>query len=80
LTLGGKFTILHTFCITPCTDGDEPTGIILGSNGNFYGTTTLGGEFESGTVFEISPTGDFKLLHTFCSLANCADGGIPIFP
>lgn len=80
LTLSGKFTILHTFCTSSCTDGDEPTGIILGSDGNFYGTTTLGGAFQSGTVFQISPTGTFKVLHTFCSLANCADGGIPIFP
>jgi uncharacterized repeat protein (TIGR03803 family) len=81
LTLGGKITILYTFCPTsPCTDGDEPTGITLGSDGNFYGTTTLGGKFESGTIFQISPSGAFKLLYTFCSLANCADGGIPIFP
>jgi uncharacterized repeat protein (TIGR03803 family) len=80
LTLSGKITILHTFCSSSCDDGYEPTGITLGSDGNFYGTTTLDGKFDSGTVFQISPTGDFKLLHTFCSLANCADGGIPIFP
>jgi uncharacterized repeat protein (TIGR03803 family) len=81
MTLGGKITILYTFCTTSsCTDGDEPTGIIQASDGNFYGTTTLGGEFESGTIFKISPAGKFTLLHTFCSLANCADGGIPVYP
>jgi uncharacterized repeat protein (TIGR03803 family) len=80
LTLGGKITILHTFCSSSCDDGDDPTGLTLGSDGNFYGTTTSDGKFDSGTVFQISPTGNFKLLHTFCSLANCADGGIPTFP
>jgi uncharacterized repeat protein (TIGR03803 family) len=82
LTLGGKITILHTFCSSnsSCTDGNEPTGITQGSDGNFYGTATWGGEFENGTIFKISPTGNFTLLHTFCSLANCADGGIPVYP
>jgi uncharacterized repeat protein (TIGR03803 family) len=80
LTLRGNITILHTFCGSSCTDGDEPTGLTRGSDGNFYGTTTLGGQFESGTIFQISPSGTFKLLYTFCSLADCADGGIPIYP
>jgi uncharacterized repeat protein (TIGR03803 family) len=82
ITLGGKITTLYTFCATagPCNDGQYPTGIIQASDGNFYGTTTLGGKFDSGTIFQISPSGGFKLLYTFCSLANCADGGIPLFP
>jgi uncharacterized repeat protein (TIGR03803 family) len=81
MTLGGKITTLYSFCATrPCNDGQYPTGIIQASDGNFYGTTTSGGEFGSGTIFKIGPTGTFKLLYTFCSLANCADGGIPLFP
>ncbi len=81
MTLGGKITTLYSFCATrPCNDGQYPTGVILASDGNFYGTTTSGGEFGGGTIFKIGPTGAFKLLYTFCSLANCADGGIPLFP
>jgi uncharacterized repeat protein (TIGR03803 family) len=81
MTLGGKITTLYSFCATrPCNDGQYPTGVILASDGDFYGTTTSGGEFGSGTIFKIGPTGTFKLLYTFCSLANCADGGIPLFP
>jgi uncharacterized repeat protein (TIGR03803 family) len=82
MTLGGKITTLYSFCATPrpCNDGQYPTGVIQASDGNFYGTTESGGKFGSGTIFQISPSGAFKLLYTFCSLANCADGGIPLFP
>ena len=77
LTLDGKLTILYTFCPNAgCADGQFPLGLVLGSDGNFYGAAEEGGAGSgvSGTIFRISPTGEFKLLYTFCSLANCADG------
>ncbi|MGA8534147.1 MAG: choice-of-anchor tandem repeat GloVer-containing protein [Candidatus Tumulicola sp.] len=45
----------------PPTDGGSPFGnLLLGSDGNFYGTTNSGGvgpRFrDGGTVFEVSPT------------------------
>ena len=80
LTLDGQITILHTFCTSPCIDGANPIGITLASDGNFYGTTSEGGEFTWGTLFKISPTGEFTLLHAFCSLANCTDGRQPFSP
>ncbi len=81
MTLGGKITILYTFCQqTLCNDGNGPTGVSLGSDGKFYGTTSGGGAFSSGVLFQVSSTGKFSLLHTFCSRANCADGDIPVFP
>jgi uncharacterized repeat protein (TIGR03803 family) len=82
MTLSGEFTTLYSFCaVHPCTDGIGPTGIILGGDGNFYGTTGVGGSAANGgTIFSISPTGQFKLLYTFCSVTNCADGGNPVYP
>jgi uncharacterized repeat protein (TIGR03803 family) len=81
LTLGGELTTLYTFCsATPCTDGQFPNGIVLGQNGNFYGTAYTGGQFNQGDVFEITPTGKLTVLHSFCSLAHCADGYNPIYP
>lgn len=81
ITPGGELTTLYAFCPTAgCADGQMPRGIILASDGNFYGATTVGGEFSQGTIFSISPTGTFKLLHTFCSQSNCADGGAPQSP
>ena len=55
----GAFTTLHKFCnpVPACPDGIFPSGIILGTDGNFYGTTRLGGVPESnsgGTVFKIT--------------------------
>ncbi|HYM79527.1 MAG TPA: choice-of-anchor tandem repeat GloVer-containing protein [Candidatus Dormibacteraeota bacterium] len=80
MTLDGQFTILYTFCPSSgCADGVVPSGIIQASDGNFYGTTSVGGK-GVGTIFQISPTGQFKLLYTFCSLAKCTDGANPGFP
>src|SRR5262249_15326787 len=40
VTPGGKFTQLHEFCAEAnCTDGQNPNGLFLGFDGNFYGTT-----------------------------------------
>jgi uncharacterized repeat protein (TIGR03803 family) len=53
-------------------DGAAPaSGVVLDSAGNIYGTTTLGGAYYSGTVFELSPLGtgwSETLLHSFSDL------------
>ena len=81
MTLNGRITVLRVFCSSnACTDGDLPTGIILASDGNFYGTTNYGGSAGYGTIFQISPTGTYKVLYSFCSQADCVDGayvGVP---
>jgi uncharacterized repeat protein (TIGR03803 family) len=81
LTLGGRLTTLYTFCPSiPCIDGQGPTGLMQASDGNFYGTTTVGGRFKEGTIFKVTPSGKFTVLYSFCSLANCTDGERPYFP
>jgi uncharacterized repeat protein (TIGR03803 family) len=81
MTTAGELTTLYDFCTTAsCSDGKAPLGIILASDGNFYGATAAGGKFKQGTLFSVSPTGEFKLLYTFCSQANCADGSYLLFP
>lgn len=75
LTIDGQRTVLYTFCsASGCADGQWPYGVIQGWDGNFYGTTERGGANNQGIFFQISPTGSFKVLHSFCSQANCADG------
>lgn len=85
ITSSGTFTSLYSFCANfGCTDGSSPQGLSLGSDGNFYGTTSEGGENASGTnggtIFSLSPTGVYTVLYSFCSQANCADGTNPDAP
>ena len=81
MSLDGKITTLYTFCPTaPCIDGSTPTGILQASDGNLYGSTYFGGSTNAGTIFQLTPSGEFKSLHSFCSVAKCADGQSPNFP
>ncbi len=79
ITPGGTLTTLHSFCqMSDCTDGEEPYGgLVQGTDGNFYGTTTFGGAAGDGMVFKITPAGTLTTLYNFCSLAGCADGANP---
>jgi uncharacterized repeat protein (TIGR03803 family) len=82
ITPSGVLTTLYSFCSQPhCTDGYAPdAGMVQASDGNFYGTTPLGGALSSGggTVFKITPSGALTTLYSFCSQPNCADGYGPM--
>ncbi|RDC63661.1 choice-of-anchor tandem repeat GloVer-containing protein [Adhaeribacter pallidiroseus] len=73
LTPTGTYTVLHHFNGT--SRGGWPSGnLVLGNDGNFYGVTTSYGAYELGTIFKITPSGTFTLLHSF----ERATGGTPI--
>ncbi len=82
-----SLTGLYSFCSrTNCADGEYPmSGLIIGENGNLYGTTNGGGpdlalcnnDHGCGTVFEITPNRELTTLYNFCSETNCADGYLP---
>jgi uncharacterized repeat protein (TIGR03803 family) len=81
ITPAGANSTLYTFCSQMnCTDGGSPAAALIQVGGNFYGTAQFGGLFDGGTVFEISPKGALTTLHSFCALANCADGSVPRAP
>jgi uncharacterized repeat protein (TIGR03803 family) len=64
-------TVLHEFT---GTDGASPSsGLVRGTDGNFYGTTSAGGTAFSGTFFRITADGVFTSLYSFS-----ADQGFPI--
>ena len=79
ITPSGKFAVLYSFCaLTFCTDGAQPRpGLVQATDGNFYGTTLIGGANGPGTVFRLTPNGVFTTLYSFCSQPNCTDGAQP---
>jgi uncharacterized repeat protein (TIGR03803 family) len=75
ITPAGTFTTLHIF-----TSGDgfySQAAMVQGADGNFYGTTAMGGSQAAGTIFRISTTGSFSTLHSFCLQHGCPDGATP---
>ena len=69
LTPNGTLTSLYSFCLgqSDCPEGQLPeAGLIQGADRNFYGTTQYyGGPSHNGTVFRITPNGEFTNLHSF---------------
>lgn len=65
------FTSLYSF--TGINDGFTPNGLVQGSDGNFYGTTSNGGTNSSGTVFKVSPSGALIPLYSFTGTADGAN-------
>jgi uncharacterized repeat protein (TIGR03803 family) len=70
ITPAGALTTLYAFGTFIDTngspiDGSEPAAALLeAADGNFYGTTQYGGT-GGGTIFKITPLGDFTLLYQF---------------
>jgi uncharacterized repeat protein (TIGR03803 family) len=62
LTLESALTTLHTFDTADV--GSPAAGLVQGTDGNFYGTTSENPESD-GTVFGITPEGTLRTLHTF---------------
>ncbi len=82
VTTAGEFKTLHEFVGAP-DDGSSPySGLVQGTDGNFYGTTLMGGlctrngSSGCGTVYKVSPTGRVTILHSFTG----SDGQFPAAP
>lgn len=64
VTPAGEFTVLYSF--TNGADGLQPAAaLIQATDGNFYGTTVLGGAKQGGTIFSITPSGALTTLYSF---------------
>ncbi len=77
LTPRGDFTVLHSFEGKRNGDGEFPyAGLLAGGNGEFYGTTSAGGSYGAGTVFEVHREGKESVLHSFGGTKR--DGANPV--
>ncbi len=70
---GGSVKFIYQF---DKTNGAGPIGpLVQGSDGNFYGTTSYGGDANGdGVIFQLTPLGKIKVLHFF----NGTDGKQPL--
>jgi uncharacterized repeat protein (TIGR03803 family) len=65
-TDGTGFSVVHDF---NRDDGAQPEGaLIIGPNGDLYGTTLSGGKDDRGTIYRISTSGTFTSLYSFSAL------------
>ena len=84
ITPQGALTTLYSFCAQAnCADGVYPAaGLVQGSDGNFYGTTSYGGIgydksyplTGNGTIFQITSGGTLTTVHSFTG----TDGANPL--
>jgi uncharacterized repeat protein (TIGR03803 family) len=79
VTPSGSVKVLHNFCAEQdCRDGEYAVaGLLQANDGSIYGTTSLGGASNFGTVFKMTPAGKLSTLYSFCSQAGCTDGEYP---
>lgn len=78
LTPSGDLTVLHQ--LLPSEGDDEASALLEASDGNFYGVTPAGGILTVdpegdglGTVFKMTPSGDFTVLHQFSDNGDSAE-------
>lgn len=86
---GGNRYALHYLHSFAGSDGQGPwdlsyagqsSGAPYDGTSPLYGATIAGGTNGSGTVYSLTPNGGqwtFQSLYSFCSAANCNDGGLP---
>ncbi len=71
----GTFSVIYNFD-GPAHGKTPRSGLTLGTDGNFYGTTWQGGTSNYGNIFQITPAGVLTVLHNFAY----SDGGNPYSP
>lgn len=82
ITPNGTLTTLYRFCSqSGCPDGEYPTGRLVATGTDLYGTTSEGGTGavfpNTGTIFKLAADGQLTTLYNFCSQSGCSDGGLP---
>jgi len=75
IDVAGNETVLHSFAGAPIDGTDPKARLLLGRDGNLYGTTFSGGSGGAGTVFKFDLTANAEtILYNF---EGNLDGGNP---
>jgi uncharacterized repeat protein (TIGR03803 family) len=78
---GEAATYKKLYNFTGGADGGDPASpLTFDSAGNAYGTTAAGGDFDLGTVFMLSPSGQESVLYSFTGGGDGSDphGGVTL--
>lgn len=71
----GVFTYIHHYGDgTVANEGVDLAGVMIAANGNIYGITQTGGEYNHGTVYTMTPSGTVTLLHSITVSEDCLNG------
>jgi len=73
---GPSLTTIYTFTNSVNPVAASAAAMVLGTNGNFYGTTQDGGTNGKGSIFMLTPGGTFTTLVSF----NGTNGSTPAAP
>jgi len=75
---GGGWAETMIYSFSGSTDGAQPeAGLIMDNAGNLYGTTSGGGLYNKGTVFELTPSGGGWTQQVLHSFTGGIDGATP---
>ena len=82
ITPAGTESLVYAF--GGAADAAVPlAGLFVGTDGNFYGTASAGGQYGEGAVFEVTPAGQEKVLYSFSGnggVTGSNDGASPQAP
>ena len=76
---GGGWTEKVIYSFTGGSDGAYPNSLLVGTDGDLYGTTVQDGQYGAGTVFQLVPSGGSwteNTLHSFTGMWD-GDGALP---
>ena len=77
ITSSGTYTVLYSLNLAN-GDGESPnSSLVQGTDSKLYGVTAQGPSGVNGTIFNVTTTGTFTLLHTF-SGTDGANPGSPL--
>jgi uncharacterized repeat protein (TIGR03803 family) len=62
ITTTGTFDVVRTF---DCTVGSGPVGLLLGTDGSYYGYTLSGGSGDGGIIFNLTAANVLTVLYNF---------------